>query len=349
MIKQISLSNFQSHSDSTLNFSDGVNIIVGNSDSGKTAIIRAIRKLVHNKPSGDEMKSHWGGKLQIEMFTDDAHIVYSKDKEAEYILGDTHFKAFGTSVPDEIIKALNLSDVNIQNQLDQPFLLAETPGAVASHFNKVARLDKIDTSTQSINSSIRSINQEVEAGEKQAIAFKEDLKQFEHVEKAEIELEVLEEMEKKLKTAINARERLDTLVSNITEVAFLIKEEAKILKVEPTLNQIFEYKDQVKDLDTKCDKIYGIITSWYNLKDKIEYYKQTLLLEEPVLELLELYKERTIVVDRQKSLVELLSSLTKVKGQIKQATFVHLRLAEKYKEMFPEVCPLCGLPVPHDK
>lgn len=81
MIKQLNIQNFQSHVDTTLEFSDGCNIIVGNSDSGKTAIIRALRWLVFHKPTGDEMRSHWGGKTKVELFIDDAHVVKSKDKE----------------------------------------------------------------------------------------------------------------------------------------------------------------------------------------------------------------------------------------------------------------------------
>ena len=157
MIKSIQISNFQSHADSYLEFDEGCNIIVGNSDSGKTAIIRALRWLVFHKPTGDEMRSHWGGKTKVELFTDDAHVVKSKDKEQEYVLGDTHFKAFKTDVPDEIVQALNLNSINLQSQLDAPFLLSETPGTVASHFNKVAKLDKIDTATQNINSWISEL------------------------------------------------------------------------------------------------------------------------------------------------------------------------------------------------
>jgi exonuclease SbcC len=51
-IKKLSLRNFQSHRETDLEFSPGLNIIVGPSDQGKSAIIRALRWLFYNEPRG---------------------------------------------------------------------------------------------------------------------------------------------------------------------------------------------------------------------------------------------------------------------------------------------------------
>jgi len=71
MIKQLTIKNFQSHKKTKLEFSDGVNIIIGQSDSGKTAIIRALNWVVNNKPSGDSFRSHWGGDTNVEITMED--------------------------------------------------------------------------------------------------------------------------------------------------------------------------------------------------------------------------------------------------------------------------------------
>lgn len=41
-IKSIIIKNFQSHANTELELCDGVNVILGNSDVGKTAILRAL-------------------------------------------------------------------------------------------------------------------------------------------------------------------------------------------------------------------------------------------------------------------------------------------------------------------
>jgi len=52
VVEKITIKNFQSHEETELQFSSGVNVIVGSSDSGKSAILRALKWVVQNKPSG---------------------------------------------------------------------------------------------------------------------------------------------------------------------------------------------------------------------------------------------------------------------------------------------------------
>ena len=67
MIKKIQIQNFQSHKETTLKLDPGVNIIVGTTDSGKTSILRALRWVIWNRPSGDDFRSWWGGNTSVEV------------------------------------------------------------------------------------------------------------------------------------------------------------------------------------------------------------------------------------------------------------------------------------------
>ena len=52
-IKKIILENFQSHKYSVIELNEELNVIVGPSDSGKSAIIRGLKWALYNEPSGD--------------------------------------------------------------------------------------------------------------------------------------------------------------------------------------------------------------------------------------------------------------------------------------------------------
>ena len=54
-IKKVKLHNFQSHEDTEFELDDNLNIIVGESNQGKTSMLRAIRWVAENKPSGKGM------------------------------------------------------------------------------------------------------------------------------------------------------------------------------------------------------------------------------------------------------------------------------------------------------
>lgn len=106
------IKNFQSHKDSHLDFHPGVDVIVGPSDSGKTAIIRALRWLVWNRPTGDAVRSWWGGDTEVSMSLPTSSISRIKGKENQYTLNGLVFKAIGTDVPEEISKELKQTSIS---------------------------------------------------------------------------------------------------------------------------------------------------------------------------------------------------------------------------------------------
>lgn len=308
MIQKLTIQNFQSHAKTELEFSTGVNVIVGSTDSGKTAIIRALRWLIWNRPSGDSIRSNRGGDTSVKLQTDeDIIITRFKGKTDSYISHvtgeeDVEFKAFGTSVPEEIINLLNINEINIQQQLDSPFLLTETPGAVASHFNKVAKLDKIDSSLQKVNSFIRELTSEIKYKEEQEVKQIEGLKKFEHLEKFEIEVEVLEGMENQFKQLDKNADKLQGLINDIELINSDIKDKSKIIVVEKPLNQILDWIDDKNELiesKRQLDRLWIKINT--NIQE-IEDQQELLSIEKPVLNLLKQYEDLNMAVEARKRL-----------------------------------------------
>ena len=344
MIKSLSIQNFQSHHNSYLEFDKGVNIIVGSSDSGKTAIIRSIKKLTTNKPLGDEMMSYWGGKLELEMFTDDAHVVYKKDKEAEYILGDTHFKAFKTDVPEEITQVLNMSNINMQYQLDQPFLLNNSPGEVASFFNKVAKLDKIDTATQNINSWIRELTSDIKYEEGQEKSLQEEVKKFEYLEKFEIDIEVLEEQEKQFRQLCNSKDKLETILNSYQINGETILEYQETIELEKPVNSILNLYNERAELDLKEVKLDKLVSQLKELQTEIYEQNELILLEKPVNSILNLYNEKKEAELQHEKLFKAITQLNNIKMRLENANEKYNALKDEFEEVMPtgSICPLCN-------
>jgi len=165
MIEQLNLTDFQSHKKTKLSFHPGLNIISGDSDSGKTALVRAIRWIVFNKPGGHAFIRHDQKECAVEMIVDGVQISRGRTKTKNFYhldrggVGDdqeSRFTAFGSKVPEEISSLLNLSDINFQFQLDAPFLLSGSSGDAARYFNSIAKMDLIEVSIANINRWRRS-------------------------------------------------------------------------------------------------------------------------------------------------------------------------------------------------
>ena len=320
MIQSLKIKNFQSHKDSILEFDPGVNVIIGKSDSGKTALLRALRWLIWNRPSGDAFRSDWGGNtevvaaLTVPDLPNPAPIIITRrrDKKDEYVLLNKEqvgytaksihkpyiFTAFGTNVPEEIRKAINFAEINLQKQFDQPFLITATPSEVAAHFNKVAKLDKIDKSLQNINKWIREIESSIKFKDAQIVKNEDELKQYDHLDKIEAEVEVLENLEKEHIKQISSISSLESLCEEIRVTNEDIENASEILQLEKPVNDVL-------------DLIYK--------KDGLE--------DGPIA-----------------SINELLDEIDATEVNIEAAKDKLIELEKQFEDEFPDICPLCGKP-----
>src|SRR6056297_1755712 len=176
MIKSLKIKNFESWKNVKLDFVPGINVIIGESDEGKSGLIRAIKLNTFNQPKGFGYRSDF---LSDNKDITSVEIEYdSKDKIKrqrnlsginEYLINGTNkLVALRTSVPTEVSDISKISKINIQEQhpSEQYFLLAEKPGQVAKEFNKVAGLTIMDKALQDINSQVRTANSELKIYQK---------------------------------------------------------------------------------------------------------------------------------------------------------------------------------------
>jgi len=349
MVQFLQIQNFQSHKNTFIEFGNNVNIFIGFSDSGKTAIIRALRWVITNKPTGDAFRSNWGGDTIVELILKNGTRVKrtkgnSTNEYELQVKGNKPllFKAFGTDVPVEIEKALAFDSINLQEQLDAPYLLSDTPGQVAKHFNKIAKLEKIDTGIQYVQSIITKVTQDINTNTSNIEAYKESYKQWDFLQDFEIKLEVLESKVKS-KDEIGANRKL--LVNLCTSLEEVIEEQvsySSILKNEKTVNLLLENYTKVKQIKKDVRNLNGIVVDLSRNKKEQESYSALLISESTINKLLELYKELKEVRKEYTSFVNLTNSINNLRKR-QETMLKSLEIIEKeYHRDYPGICPFCN-------
>lgn len=161
MLKLLRLRNFQKHKKLTIKFSPQITTIVGPSDQGKSAILRALHWLAFNRPAGDAFRTHGTPETVAQLITDKHTITRRKGKGVNtYSLDKKKLKAFGSDPPEPIVNALQLQAFNFQLQHDSPFWLTLSAGEVAKRLNSVVDLTIIDESVKRARSAVRSLEAE---------------------------------------------------------------------------------------------------------------------------------------------------------------------------------------------
>ncbi len=350
MIKSIKLENFQSHKNSALEFHPGLNIIVGTTDSGKSAILRALRYVVTNKPLGDDFRSNWGGDTEVVIETEETWVTRTKSKtENSYVIHHpvetgkepTIYKAFGADVPQEIRALLDMEDVNLQAQMDSPFLISKTSGEAANHFSKIANIDIINTTLVKIKKWLReheNIQTHARANIKQ---LQDEIKEYDYLEIFEKEVEVLESMEQHKRSLETKQAALRNILDSAKRVQEDIEEIKIQLKAEDEINEVLKlYKDLAERNNSKS-RLVSVRNEIKDVEHSLEEISQISVLENPVQDILQLYATRNLQNDKQTAIKELIEDLQYAEAEIKRNSGVLNNLEQKFVDSFPDVCPLC--------
>ncbi len=234
IIKKVILKNFQKHKSLSLDFNRGINVIEGNTGSGKSNVVRAITWVLYNCGRKKDLRKEGTKKTSATLVLDNNIEItrYVSNSTNGYILKkgeeEKKFDSIGHSIPEEIIKIVgspikvNNEEIilNIDKQIAMPFLVGETNGFKAKLFNKLTGSEVIDYILKAINkdklNSQRKIKDLKERVEKQGEKVKK-------IEEAKKKLVILLD---KLQCLLEEKETYDNLV----KIQNLREEEIKLRK-----------------------------------------------------------------------------------------------------------------------
>lgn len=276
MISYLTISNFLSHKKTKLEFSKGVNIIVGPTDSGKSAIIKTLKWVVTNRPMGDGMCSNWGGDTAVTLFIDHQIQRYKGGEGNLYFLNDHKFAALKGDVPVEIQQELNLTDINIQTQFDSHFLLSSSSGEVAQYFNKVAHLNKIDIGLQNIQRWTREVQRRLEYNEQSLLTAQERLFEFAYIEEVDNLLKDLEKNEKDTQELINSHTSLLGIAAALKKIELEAEQWEGLPQLEGIVDSLLNVFFRISRAKTELSKLNDIVASIKNNQGSINQLIQIL-------------------------------------------------------------------------
>lgn len=167
MLEQLTIRNFQVHQKFILDLSHSVVTIVGPSDRGKSAVLRALRWCLLNKPQGEAFIREGQDHVYVWLKVDGREVLRERGPGLNgYSLDGHRYQAFGSDVPPEIASLLNVSELCFARQHNPPFWLSLSPGQVSRELNAVVDLDVIDSALSHVAAEVRSARSEVEVSEK---------------------------------------------------------------------------------------------------------------------------------------------------------------------------------------
>lgn len=123
-IKEIKLSNFQSHEDTVIDFSNRFNVLLGESRQGKTSILRALRWVLENKPTGKSMIRHGttNASVTIKLANDTiiTRFIGAKENGYRVVMPDGTVQEGNTKMVGLVQSLCGFNDMDVDKKLSLP-------------------------------------------------------------------------------------------------------------------------------------------------------------------------------------------------------------------------------------
>ncbi len=261
-IHKVVLENFQSHIYSEIEFGPELNVIVGPSDSGKSAIIRALKWVMYNEPSGDFFIREGEKECRVTVELSDGTKLQryrTKSKNGYRLIdisgNESVFEGIGLTVPQEIIDITGITKIqldsdsenaiNLGEQLEGPFLLTEKASTRANAIGRLVGVDLVDDALRDVLRDIRSLNQTRKQKEETLQETNIRIAEFDYIEQIKkiyeqthSIIEKANQLDEKINILQGIRKSIDSLSDEITRVGVVIERLKNIEKLQRTLDQL---------------------------------------------------------------------------------------------------------------
>ena len=239
----VSIKDFQIIQNASLTFKPGLNCIIGQSNNGKSAILRAIKSAIYNKPGTTSVRlgaSSYAVGIQANGHT----VIFQKGANSKYKVDDTILEKIGRTQIEEVANALNIKDLNLNgvneeinflDQMEKPFLLDRSETDLFRFI--------VDTGKDvNITTALRTITQDRQQISKNITTMDGRIKQVE--ETLEIQKQNLKDSETKI-----------DLYNKVIDLGPRITRSKELTSLKGTLNDLTEDISKSKEEKSKIDTV----------------------------------------------------------------------------------------------
>ena len=264
----LKIEDFQSIGNAELEFTPGINLIVGQSNSGKTAILRAIDSVLTNPTYAKSFIKHHTNETNVTFQYNDNIISWKKSGKGgtTYNVNNEEYSKMGTSdlfdiLPDNgFVKSDNGEVMNIEGEWDLPFPFDRTPSELFRLFENVFCVSDSATILKSFKEEESDLVKQISDAKDKITRSKNKLAALEELE-VEADLtthkRLLREFEAKAENYFKMNNDYETIKKSVVLDNFVLDE-----KLPPETDSLSKLLEAEKDLEFVSD-----------VAKKIKFYK----------------------------------------------------------------------------
>lgn len=358
---KVTVENFQSIKHAEIEI-EGFTVITGSNNSGKTALMRAIKGAFQNTP-GTSFVRHGEDNCRVEIEFDDASFAWEKGKKKPtYEVGGKSLNP-GKDVPHEVAN-LGVAPITAGGQLIWPQIapqftgqvfLVDKPGSVlAEAVADVERVGKLNRALKSAESDKRSASSEVRVRRKDLKTYEDELSSFEGLVDVAPLLEDLEETSAKVAKIAAAIKGLHSLSVRLQKARATLDELSGVESLEvpsrESISEIVQAGTDCKQVQSLMDRLDTARTQNADLSELSKVLKTVPSDFTDLGSDVQTVGQSVLAVERlQESLAKSQNNVRSLHEELTVAITEHQTASDEVTEILGgmDKCPTCGAP-PND-
>lgn len=375
-LKKVQIRNFQSHRDTEVHLVPGINLIVGTSDIGKSAFMRALNLAMHNEVPNREFVTYGEKDATVILEFSDGTIVErvkGATKNAYYAtlpdgtkiekekLGNT------TAIPEDIYKALGSPPIDKKHgplayadQHSPLFLVSLTPTELPRCISELTGLDDYETAALDLAKNARRFDRKVKEAKDRVTSIEAELEQYQGLD---VELQSYDEIAAILDKAEEARGIAEDAENRLQEYNLVMEQGRQILADINEAKQILVIKtdyEKAVGLRDEVEQILEVLDEYNEIEEQIAQMEIDIasagkLLEPEIQEMIDKARDAESFVIKANKILdehgEIISDGSRTKTELAEAEAELERLTQERERMIKEftaagmLCPECKQPI----
>mgnify|MGYP000930051232 CR=1 FL=1 len=364
---QVTIKDYQAIKEANLEFVEGINAIVGQTNSGKSSILRAIEGAINNK-SGNSFVRYEQPFTEVNLKYNNQDITWRKSRKgaSTYNINGTELEKIGKAQNQEVADLLNMPEkeiagtkvrLNFWKQLEYPFLISKTAGQLFDFISKSKDQEIFEDLQDTSGASLKLTLDDIKASNSVIDSKTQDIKRYEetlntleqfnsydtNVLEQFIEYEIritdiLNNIVTQNQEVVRLSNLITTLGTTVTTGTTLVNNIEKDLGKLNTLGQHISVYSRDKSTHHNLEVVYDDLTKLVDrLSNPLEIVSKTLVQLQQV-------NTKVTQLDKVMDQVKQYSGFIKVTSEgITNYSTIIKQQQDKLNSF--EVCPLCGEPL----
>ena len=304
-ITELTLHNYRGYKHTVIPITSGLNVLYGEGGHGKSALVKAIRWCLLDErqkrfarkgilTKSGNIKTNEEVYVQANFNTGEV-IRRGADSTTPnlYWIGhvDKPFEEWGDpiknfkTVPDEVLKIINLSSVNVGKQFDLHFLLSQKGSEIAKDLNKMVNLEIIDSSQSNAKHFVTKVKREKESTEFNLVKYEKDLGSYDYLDAMGKALEEMEETEKRISESKDTMREVGLLLNTLDETAEYRGKYENTLSFRSSVEATQELDEEIETLSSKRAIVASTVSQLRQNKDLKHKYTKAINFKDVVTEI----------------------------------------------------------------